>query len=106
MARIIISFPDPQARDLAMKLVDGQGRVFSPSAAAFADHPADAAIPLTKVKDSELATNQVGIVPNLPADSGPVLIFVVPAAGGPAVDEPVPVVAADDVTPYGVAFQI
>ena len=106
MRRTIVSFPDPQKRALAMKVVDGQGRVFDPAAGAFADHPANAAIPMTLVKDSDLSSYQVGIIANLPADSGPVLVYVVPAAGGEAVDEPVPVVTTDTVTPFGVAFQV
>ena len=107
MTRAIICYPDPQKRDLAVKLVDGLGRVFSPSAGAFvASDPADAKVPLYEVTAADLSAYQVAVVPALPADSGPVLAFVVPAAGDAPVDEPIPVVTADDVTPYGVAFQI
>ena len=107
MPNAFVCYPDPQKRDLAVKLVNGLGNVFSPSAGVFvASDPADAKIPLFEVTAADLSAYQVAVVPALPADSGPVLAFVVPAAGGPAVDEPIPVVAADTVTPFGVAFQV
>ena len=99
----ILCFPDPQHRDLAVQFVNGQGKSFDPAANAWADNPANPRTPLTKVLATNLANFQVAVYA-LPPAVGPVLAFIVPAAGGAPVDEPFPVVTADNVTPFGVAF--
>lgn len=106
MSRALICYPDPQKRDLSVVLVDGLGKVFDPASGAFASNPSNARIALNKVQAADLSTYQVAVIPGLPSGSGPVVAFVLPAGSGGPVDEPIPVVTADDVTPYGVAFQV
>lgn len=105
MSRAIICYPDPQKRDLVVNLVNGQGKVFDPAAGSFGDNPAEAAIPLSRVAATDLSSWQVAVVPKLPPDSGPVLAFVLPAAGGAAVDAPIPIVTSAESVTYGVAFE-
>lgn len=101
----IFCYNDPKNRDLAVRLVNAEGKTYDLESKAWSGSPAKPFTPLKKDGYPDAGNWQVCALPPLSQADAPVVAFVHPAAGGAAVDGPQQVVfPAVGVAVYGIGF--